>query len=187
MKNEDDIAYTDDTLFVKRLFSERDDAYIASTQLIVDVIGPTVLEALYEVFNVPVDDVKWLDFSQTDNLLIVVCSIAFNPQEGIPEFIEDTIETNSIPNVNEVIEQNVRVGIPYELVMKDPEEIVDFIDALVDSHMNGGPSLIQTTNNLDGADFITSSTILEDRDASLTDAQRQSLLLFTHTTQGKLH
>lgn len=182
----DDIVYGDETKFVQRLFEERDAAYIASTQLIVDVIGPTVLEALYEVFNVPTDHVRWLDFQTTPNLLIVICSISFNPSEGIPEFIADT--TDDVPMVNQVIDQTVRIGIPYEIVMADPEKIVEFLDALVDSHNNGGPTLIE--HNVRTAFDV--SEYEDDEEPStteklLTEDQRLQALMFERMTKGKVH
>lgn len=189
MSNE--IEYDDETLFVKRLFDERDAAYIASTQLIVDVIGPTVLEALYEVFNVPVDDVRWMDFHTTPNLLIVICSISFNPRRGVPEFVEDTV-TDPIPDVDQVIEQTVRIGIPYEIVMTSPDRIVQFLDGLVESHMNGGPTLIEhnASTVFDVSEY--EPEIEEDKTppiqtVELTEEQRLQLLMFQHATKGKLH
>ncbi len=183
----DDIVYDDETKFVQRLFEERDAAYIASTQLIVDVIGPTVLEALYEVFNVPTDHVRWLDFQTTPNLLIVICSISFNPTEGIPEFVEDT--TNDVPMVNQVIDQTVRIGIPYEIVMADPEKIVEFLYALVDSHNNGGPTLIEhnvrTAFDVSEYDEEDSEPTSEER--ILTEEQRMQALMFANMSKGKVH
>lgn len=187
----DTIEYDDETLFVKRLFEERDAAYIASTQLIVDVVGPTVLEALYEVFNVPVDDVRWLDFHTTPNLFIVICSISFNPRNGVPEFIEDTI-ADPIPDVDQILEQTIRIGIPYEIVMTSSERIVRFLDGLVESHMNGGPTLIEhnASTMFDVSEY--EPEIVEDKTppiqpVELTEDQRLQMLMFQHMTEGKIH
>lgn len=190
-EEDDIIEYDDETKEVQRLFVERDEAYVNATQDIVNVIGPTVLEALYEVFEVPQDAVRWLDFQSTDNLLIVICSIKYNPSISIPEFIKRTRE--AIEHVENEVEQPVRIGIPYELVLSDPEEIVDFIYALVESHQTGGPTLIE---HLEAETELSETTLHhvpvaidagEFNPAELTLEQKQQLLIFQHHTKDKLH
>lgn len=196
--NDDDVVELDEkALHVQQLFEERDDQYIEATQRIVDAIGPTVLEALYHVFAVPPDDVHWLDFQSTEHLLIIICSITYNPSVYTPVFIRDTV--TAVPRVDFMIDQTVRIGIPYEVVSKTTEEIVDFMTALVNSHKEGGPTLIehtdvqeskaQTTENeggeqpqqaLDGDVGVFTSD-------SLTLEQKHQLLLFQHQTKGKIH
>jgi len=195
--DEDEIVYDEKTLHVKQLFEERDVLYMEATQRIVDTIGPTVLEALYHTFAVPPDDVHWLDFQTTDNLLIVICSITYNPSVHTPGFIRDTVTT--VPRVDFPIEQTIRIGIPYEVVTKDAEEIVEFLHALVNSHKEGGPTLIEHTD-VKEAEAQTSENqggeqpqTVHDNDvgvfnpANLTLEQKQQLLMFQHQTKGKIH
>jgi hypothetical protein len=191
---DDDIVYDEDTMTVKKLFADRDTAYVDATQEIVNRIGGTLLEALYELFDVPQEDVRWLDFQSTENLLIVICSISYNPSVLIPEFI--ALTRNNIQQVNGVIEQTVRVGIPYELVLAEPVEIVEFMESLIEQHQQGGPSLIEHVDHeLSEVENIqvhhVSSPKPVDPDefnpAELSTEQRRQLLIFQHHTKGKVH
>lgn len=183
------IKYSEQITDIKELFDTREAVYLEITQDIADVISPTVLEALYTLFDVPSDDVRWLDFRSTDNLLIVTCSITYNPSVTIPQFILDT--TDKVEYSSDRIEQTVRVGIPYELVMEPPEDIIAFITALIESHKNGGPSLIEhmsTDTVIDNGGNRTSNHNDDVFDPStLSPTQRQQLLFFQHETKDKIH
>lgn len=196
--DEDEVELDEATLEVKGLFDKRDEAYIDATQEIVDAIGPTVLEALYSVFGVPQDDVKWLDFQSTDSLLIVICSVRYNPSVHTPQFIEMTVDR--VPKVDFEIDQTIRIGIPYEVVMQDAGKIVDFLGALVASHKEGGPTLIQHTDVREAKehDDITEEVVAEQQVSphaeaavfsteGLTLDQKQQLLIMQHQSRGKVH
>lgn len=197
MDDINDVEYDDDIHELKDLFEAREAVYYEITQEIVDIIGPTVFEGLFMLFNVPNEDVRWLDFKSTDNLLIVTCSVIYNPSGEVPQFILDT--TQELPQSSERIEQTVRLGIPYELVLSPPEDILAFLQALIVSHKNGGPSLIQHLST----DTVTEDDIQQEVPAPvqhhnthdpdifdpspLTATQRQQLLFFQHETKDKLH
>lgn len=192
--DEDEIVYDENTLLVKQLFEERDVLYMEATQRIVDTIGPTVLEALYQTFAVPTNDVHWLDFQSTEHLLIVICSISYNPSVHTPAFIRDTVP--NVPRVDFLIEQTIRIGIPYEVVTKDAAEIVDFLQALVNSHKDGGPTLIEHTDVKEADanpqeqqkdEHQRNSDVGVFNPANLTLEQKQQLLMFQHQTKGKIH
>jgi hypothetical protein len=195
MEDIDSIEYDESIDELKSMFEAREAVYQEITQDIVDFIGPTVFEALFILFNVPNKDVRWLDFKSTDNLLIVTCSVIYDPSGVVPQFIVDTIP--ELPQSSDRIEQTVRLGIPYELVLAAPEDIVAFLQALITSHKNGGPSLIQ---------HISTDTAVEEVEyeeppqkqhkthdpdvfdpSPLSAAQRQQLLFFQHITKDKVH
>jgi len=180
----DEIEYDEDTLKLKQLFYDRDDAYTTATQTIVDMIGPTVLEAMYELFQVPVEQVKWLDFQSTDNLLIVVCAIQYNPSKGTPQFIQN-VQSNRTEH-NGLVSQTFRLGVPFEVVLSTSENVLNFLTALVASHKNGGPTLIQEMMS-DVEEQDKKPQHDEPSPVKLTPLQTQQLLMFQHQTKGKVH
>lgn len=193
-EEDDDVVLDDDTIALQELFAERDQAYADATQEIVDVIGPTLLEALYHIFGVPTDDVTWLDFQSTENLLIAICSVKYNPAVHTPQFIADTTEQPL--KVDCIVEQTIRIGVPYEVVMKSSDEIINFINALAASHKNGGPTLIEHTDIREAEDdevHAVSHEATSTSDVStfspdgLTAEQKQQMLLMQHQTRGKVH
>lgn len=198
-----DIPWSDDVLQLKGLFNKRDAAYINTTQQIVDTISTTVLPALYEVINVPTDNVKWIDFQTTDTLMVVVCSVGYLPSD-VPTFISDM--SGEIPDVPDMVEQIVRIGIPYEFVLAPPDQIVEYMHMLIENHKTGGPTLIELTDVIitddededeepvDEMSFSASSPeeppasfAAQFDPSSLTEAQRAHLLVFQHHTRGKVH
>ena len=195
-QDDEDVELSEDTIRLKQLFADRDNDYIDATQEIVDIIGPTLLDALYRLFNVPVMDVRWLDFSSATSIIIITCGIAYDPSEGIPKFILDTNHT--IPKDAGRVEQVVRIGVPYELVMADSDKIVAFMSALVMSHASGGPTLIEhmdestvVPERYDDAAIKRDGTVAQDASDfnpnRLTPEQRQQLLIFQHQSKGKIH
>jgi hypothetical protein len=182
----------EEALRVKQMFIDRDNDYVDATQEIVDEIGPTLLEALYRLFNVPTSDVRWLDFAASETLMILVCGITYDPSVGVPKFVIDTQTT--VPKTRGKIEQTVRIGIPYELIMADPDEIMGFMNALIRSHNAGGPTLIE---HLDGEavddqprfddDLEVTTDRQEFNPRSLTYEQKQQMLIFQHQSKGKVH
>jgi hypothetical protein len=187
----DNIIYDEDTIELQELFATREAMYSDITQDIVDLIGPTVLEALYRLIDVPTDAIRWLDFKSTDNLVIVMCGVTYNPSVTVPKFITDTaLEVIYSPTP---VEQTVRIGIPYEMVLAAPEDILAFLQALVVSHKSGGPSLIE---HLDIETLLDESPNEETHShrvddvfdpTNLSTIQKQQLLFFQHETKDKLH
>lgn len=198
-QDDDDMpVFDEETLELKQMFIDRDNDYIDATQEIVDTIGPTLLEALYRLFGVPVDDVRWLDFASSETIMIITCGIAYNPSVSIPKFISDT--QHIIPKVSIKFEQTVRIGVPYELVLADPDEILDFMSALIRSHIDGGPTLIEHLEQetveqqpqFDDAELVEhrqgrAVDVGEFNPSELTNEQKQQMLIFQHQTKGKLH
>lgn len=196
--DDDDVpVFDEETLELKQMFVDRDNDYIDATQEIVDAIGPTLLEALYRLFGVPVEDVRWLDFASSQTIMIVTCGIAYNPSESVPKFISDT--QFDVPKVRIKFEQTVRIGIPYELVLADPEDILEFMSALIRSHIDGGPSLIEHLDDseieqqpqFDDAELVEHRGRAVDagefNPGDLTYEQKQQMLIFQHQSKGKVH
>lgn len=196
--DEDTPVFDKETLELKQLFVDRDNDYIDATQEIVDAIGPTLLEALYRLFGVPVNDVRWLDFASSTSIMIVTCGIAYNPSVSVPKFISDT--QHVIPKVSIKFEQTVRIGIPYELVLSEPEEILDFLSALIRSHIDGGPTLIEHLDQetVEQQPQFDDAELVDQRQGRAVDAgefnpggltyeQKQQMLIFQHQSKGKVH
>lgn len=186
-QQEDAIVYDEDTLRLMKMFHDRDDAYTTATQAIVDQIGPTVLEALYELFRVPVEQVKWLDFQSTDNLLIIICAIQYDPSVFVPPFVDD-IRVDSLPvDKPSVVSQTVRIGIPFEVVMTTSETIYNFLSALVDSHKSGGPTLIQQMGQTSTEKPARNKQPQQTTPVELSLDQKMMLLTLQRQTRRKIH
>ena len=181
--DEEDDAELADIEFLQETFAGRDSAYKEATQAIVDVIGPTAIAAIHRMLEVEEDQVVWSDFHTNGPLVVVECEVTYNPSEGIPPLIKN-LGSKSVDVVNEVITQTIRVGIPYAFVMKDPDEIIDYMNGLIESKHN-----IQQEEEIDPFYYTPDEDDAEFDTDVLSEQQRKSYSMIQdhYGTGGKLH
>ena len=117
-----------------KLLEERDAAYARHTDVIIDVIGPTVLSALIELFEVPIESISWLEIQVSENILVVTSSVTYNPNENIPRIVSGIqAEAQEDETSTSHAERLVRVGIPVELIFSPKERIIAFLTNILET------------------------------------------------------
>lgn len=169
------------------LFEGRDKLYQKSTEKIFETVGPTALEALVTLFNVPFENVSWLETQLVDNIMLLVASIIYGDDQKVPPVIQ---ALSPMPEDGRASVRLFRVGLPLELIFRPKEEIVGYLmeTAGVAAHRaktrQAGQQSVpeQQDNNVPinrpQPEFDTSH---------LTHEQIQQLLIFGNETKGVKH
>ena len=108
------------------LFVKRDQGYEAATNHILERLGPTVLAALYDFFDVSFERVEWMGAQMFGSILIIFATVTHKANEISPilEHLAPREETDI-----ESVERVVKVGIPVSMVAYPKERILDFLRA----------------------------------------------------------
>ena len=154
------------------LMAERDEMYDEYTEAIADMIGPTVLNALAELFEADLSKIEWSGISHSlrEASLRITCTIWYDHADDIPQFVQDlTVEMHGEENENVRI---LHVGIPIDMVFRPQSELVMFFTKVITGETPSA-NLIVDNNEFDSS--------------TLTAEQIQQLLVFQHDTLGSKH
>ena len=105
------------------LFEKREQILKYSTYEIFDLLKPTVLDALCELFELPFKEVQWGDVEYAEGIVVIVCTIWYNPETASP-FLQEVFKQNNIPIQHP---KYIRIGFPISHAFKPKEEIIDFL------------------------------------------------------------
>lgn len=111
------------------LFSQREQMYTGGTQQIFERLGPTVLAALYDFFNVSYERVEWMDIQVMGGIVVIIATIMYKSNEPSAPIIEHLAPRT--PEDVESVERIVKIGIPLVLIPRPKEEIMEFLRAHV--------------------------------------------------------
>lgn len=151
----------------KELLIRRDSEFRKQTELLFDAISP-VIDLLYELFQLPVEDVLWSELEVTDDALVLTASITFAP-DAISPFVA-TFAPADVANDPDVayVEQVVRIGIPLPIAFGSEDDLRHFFDNL---------PVKQMTDTQPPEEDLT----------DLTDDQIERLRMFERSTSGAKH
>lgn len=173
------------------LFGERDQSYREHTQKIFEAIGPTIIEALYDLFETPYENVAWLEVQAAEGILLIVASIVYDDETKIPDIIQRL--TPKPPEGAIMAGRLFRVGIPLDLVFAPKEVILEYLKDTAK-----GVQQPRTRRNVEQQEKVKENKednsvpinklAVKDFDSSqLTKEQIQQIIVFQDATRGTKH
>ena len=167
------------------LFEERDKLYQSSTEQICDLIGPTTLEALIDVFNVPPENVTWLEVQLVEDILLLVASIAYDEGQRVPDLI---LALSPLPDDGQPSIRLFRVGLPVDLIFQPKTEILEYLKKASQLRMNPHEGSVPIVHDEESVEIPVHHEPQEEFDTSgLTHEQIQQMLVFGKESKGTKH
>jgi len=176
-----------------QLFEQREQLFTVGTGKIIEKLGPTVLAALYEFFNVSYDAISWLLIDVNDGTLMIGAVVSYKNTDLVPEAINRLSPmTGEVPeegNLTEV-QRLMRIGIPLAMVFQPKEEIVRFLNSRVAQQATPeAPTPTVFVNKATG-EVLEAKQKPEESDfdnSKLSREQLASLLQSQHLIKGTKH
>jgi hypothetical protein len=118
-----------DVSHLLQLFEEREQLYTVGTGRIMERLGPTVIAALYEFFNVSYESINWLHFEVDGGILLIGAVVSYKNTDIVPEIINrlSPLIGESKGHLTEV-QRAMRIGIPLHVVFLSKEEVLQFLN-----------------------------------------------------------
>lgn len=158
------------------MFEERSEVYDEYTSMIFELIEPTLLTALIELFEIDNSKVLWNTITIENNTIIISCTLFYNPDEAIPTVIQRIIP-NEIITKDGIKGKKVRIGFPVSYVFFPKHKIIEYFRNIVGYTSDTESGVVDSTESeLHAADEL-----------SLTEDQRLQILLFQQQTKGQIH
>lgn len=166
------------------LFDEREGGYKNATKKIFDFVAPTVLAAMYDLFDAPYENVTWLEVQATENILMVVASVVYREQQKVPEIIEQLSPRTTEGSVTTA--RLFRVGVPVDIAFTTKEGVAEYLTRMAQASINKRkPSLV--VKPLEDANVPVVNRDVEFDTSGLSKEQMQQLLLFQSMAKGVKH
>lgn len=164
--------HSNDLAALRDIFSTRQRVYDEHTDIILKKISH-ITNALFNIFQLPHENVVWEDVLVEDGVLVVVATIFYRPDQISPYIATIAPPMDELSSDIEGVEQLIRVGIPLPLVFSSQESIEKFLIGIVK----------KTEDPAIEAPKVPTAFI----DDYLTKEQREQLLLFQHTKSTIKH
>lgn len=166
------------------LFKHRDQVYEKATSAILDMLGPTVLEALYSMFNAKYEDVQWIEVQVHDGVLLIVASVFYPKDTPPPKNIE--LLSPATPEGSDLVGRVFRIGIPMNIVFTSKEEVSQYLVEATKKATTKAEQL-QRTERIQ-RELQMGHDIEEEFDkTTLTKEQVQQIVMFQNATKGTKH
>jgi hypothetical protein len=162
-----------------RLIEKREEIIDDLTAEIMDRIEPYVLDVLYELFNLPEEDVKWLDIQNVDNILMLTCSVAFDPRK-IPPYIAKLFIPDPEDLYENIVHKMIRIGVPMALIFGPRYKVVEFFNDVANVAEEQNKIFVEKQEKM--MDNVKSF-----RASGLTDEQKRALKMFSGYGKGATH
>lgn len=162
------------------LFAKRDQLYQRATEDIVQVVGPTTLKALVTMFNVPFENVTWIELQVVEELLVIVASIVYEEDQQPPAVIQ---ALSPMPDTMEPSIRLFRVAVPLEVVFQPAEEILQYFKKTAEEAAAKAQAQSETVVSDDAVPVTTQQFNLKE----LTPEQIKQLILFSGNQTGTKH
>lgn len=122
------------------LIADREAHYHTRTNEILSSV-PNVTRALFDLIDIPEENMSWVDADIMDDLLVVAVTVSYAPDET-PVFIRTYAPLNSMVDDDDVenIEQLIRVGIPLVMVFEPSIDIITFLKSVTQPTTATAPS-----------------------------------------------
>lgn len=108
------------------MFDARDSMWAKHNKQIAGVIAPTVLAALYELFELDVDSIEWVDLQIMDSIVLIVCNVTYDPVNTQSSFLH-RIDEAALPDTPIQVQRYLRIGVPLAIVFSPKDEIKEFL------------------------------------------------------------
>lgn len=108
------------------MFDARDSMWAKHNKQIAGVVAPTVLEALYELFDLDNDSIEWVDLQIMDNIMLIVCNVTYDPVTTQSTFLH-RIDEAARPDTPIQVQRYLRIGVPLAIVFSPKDEIKEFL------------------------------------------------------------
>lgn len=107
------------------VFDERDRQKEICNRKIAEILTPSVLGALVELFNLPDENVVWHDFNVLESVLVIRAAVTYDPAHEHSHFL--TLIAPTLPTGSPIqVQKMIQFGIPLAMVFKDREELKDW-------------------------------------------------------------
>lgn len=169
-----DLNLTEELL---ELIEERDKAVKYLTARIFDKIKPNVLDTLYELFELPIEDISWEDVQFIEGVLLIICTISYEPNKST-SFIQKLFPPSPIDHLVARTHKLIRIGIPIAYVFGTKEELVEFLHQVADRTFDE-----KTKDNVEHQSEQEENVRFDT--THLTEEQVQQMLLFGNTKGAK--
>lgn len=102
----------------------------ALTHDMIQLLEPTVIQALHEVMQVDADNVSWVDVNVIDHMVVLdaIVSVRIDALSTFMLSITPPENLQMADEDDDVLEQVVKIGIPADLVFTNKQKIIDFIN-----------------------------------------------------------
>lgn len=151
------------------------------TNKILYKLEPNVLAVLNKLLGIPVDDISWIDVQVIDNVLLLTCTVVYDPFLVTP-FIEKLFIADPEDFLENTVHKMIRIGVPTPYIFGPTQVLFDFFNDLADN-ANLGNNKVIVDNIQESSDNTPSAFHISD----LSQEQRQQLLLFGKCTNGERH
>lgn len=173
---ESDLTQVGDLL---RLLEEREQVVENITAHILDKLKPNLLDVLSELFGLPQTDIDWLDVQCIDTVLLVICAINYDPNTATAYLRKLFANSSTFDSVDENIKM-IRIGIPLANVFGPREEIIKFLQEVVDDAV-----IEKIESTVENSKEISDNTSFDT--SKLSQEQIQQLSMFTNQGKGAKH
>jgi len=163
-------------------FRERDRLHQALTNVIFDMLKPTVLDALLELFDATPDNAEWDSAELSETALSVTCTIAHAKGTKVPRWVELLTPGELTTDQGDKIARFFRINLPIKHAFSSKEVIKQFLQTMIDQLLEeAGESVPEPASE---PAFVDKTTF----DASkLTQDQITQMLVFQHQSKGTKH
>lgn len=163
------------------IFDNREKTYLVYTQQIVQRLQPTVLEALYDFFEVSYEAITWLEFQLDGAFLTIAAVVTYGGDQKTPEIIERLAPIAPLPPDKKVAEirRMIRIGLPIEQLGNTKEQIVEYLKEQTAKQ----PTPEQPLETVEEVEPPTAQTEY----SQLNKEQLEQVLFFQQQTKGTKH
>jgi hypothetical protein len=172
------------------MFDARDAMWSKYNKQIAAVISPTVLTALVDLFDLPEENVEWVDMQILDNILLVICNVTYDPVHTQSAFLQ-RVDEHKRPSTPIQVQRYLRVGVPLAIVFSPKEEIGEFLARIPVETTGDDEDTVEAYDSSELAEDTTSvppdkttTTVLGFDASNLTEDQLRNLMLYHHTTEN---
>lgn len=189
------------------LFKARGDIYTEVTNGMLEIVAPTALAALREIFGVSEDNLSWTDLDQRPGFLLISVIVTIHEDQINTAFTKLLAGTYDEEIEQFPIKRFLKLGIPSEMVFNAKHEIVEYMSGIVHTILNDDgldvdedvedededldEELAEVLEYIDSLReeprSVTLQQSVEFDPKTLSKEQKQSLLYFQHQSRGKLH
>lgn len=151
------------------------------TTNILDKLEDNVLAVLHQLLGIPTEDVSWVDVQVLDNVLLLTCTISYDPLMITP-FIQKLFIYDPEDDMDNVVHKMIRIGVPTAYIFGSIDTLFEFFNSLADSALTDNQLIVDNRDNR--VDNSNSTFNI----SQLTDEQVQQLRLFNAcNTKGDKH
>lgn len=169
------------------MFDARDQMWAKHNRQIAKVITPTVLDSLVELFDLPTEDVEWVDLQLMENILLVICTVTYDPHTTQSTFLQ-RIDAVKQPDTPIQVQRFLRVGVPLAIVFAEKPEIKEFLSRIpVETTEDDDEFEIHPAEDIEDTPQkleIVASKVMGFDTNNLSEDQIKNLMLYHHTVDG---